>query len=118
MKNYFRIYKYRNPETQKRNRIIRCDYQKCDKIFNVSFRFEHHYRMHTGERLFGCPFETQTGCKVRFTIRRNVNSHLIVHTGTETVCPVCQKMFKNVRIMKVSYHPPDCSFRPTIRNST
>lgn len=58
----FRIFKYRNPVTNRSLKILKCDNPGCTKFFRKFHNFYDHLRIHTGERPFVCPYASVSGC--------------------------------------------------------
>ena len=52
----FRIFRYRNPETNRSLKILVCEFENCKKVFRKFHNFYDHLRTHTGERPFVCPY--------------------------------------------------------------
>lgn len=55
----FRVFKYKNPRTQRVVKILKCDHGQCHMFFRKWHNFFDHLRVHTGERPFVCP---EKGC--------------------------------------------------------
>ena len=72
----FRIYKYKNPKTQRFVKILKCEHVSCGMFFRKWHNFFDHLRVHTKERPFICCYP---GCKQAFTQKANLNKHLEVH---------------------------------------
>ncbi len=99
----FRIYRYRNPNTKRSLKILKCDFANCAKFFRKFHNFYDHLRIHTGERPYGCPYAKQFNCHLRFTQKSNLNKHIKCHLDTDTLdCEICGKQFKNTNYLKVS----------------
>lgn len=99
---HFRIFKYRNPTTNRNLKILKCDHENCQKFFRKFHNFYDHLRIHTGERPFSCPYKSKTGCKLRFTQKSNLNKHIKCHQevkGSYT-CIECSKVFKSLMYLK------------------
>jgi hypothetical protein len=101
----FRVYKYKNPRTQRNVTILKCDCFKedqspCDMHFRKWHNFFDHLRTHTKERPFKC---NEHGCNQSFTQKANLNKHLAVHLRRKRQkCPMCSKVFMSTQILKVS----------------
>lgn len=71
--------------------IIRCPYPGCDKIFNRSYNFKSHYKIHSGEKPFECNY-----CEIKFARCHDLRRHEKIHqrsTTNENKCEMCHKTF-------------------------
>jgi hypothetical protein len=60
----FKIYKYKNPKTQRFVKILKCEHTDCGMFFRKWHNFFDHLRVHTKERPFKCQYN---GCSQAFT---------------------------------------------------
>lgn len=72
----FRVFKYKNPKTNRFVKILKCDHQGCEMYFRKWHNFFDHLRVHTGEKPFICHFDD---CNQKFTQKANLNKHLEIH---------------------------------------
>lgn len=75
----FRIFKFKNPETQRYLKILKCDFPDCPMNFRKWHNFYDHLRIHTNERPYSCPYAVQKNCKLTFTQKSNLNKHVKSH---------------------------------------
>lgn len=95
----FRIFKFKNPETQRYLKILKCDYPDCPMNFRKWHNFYDHLRIHTNERPYSCPYAVQKNCKLTFTQKSNLNkhvkSHLLRNPDLKPDCEVDLSKFPN-----------------------
>ena len=61
----------------------------CSRQFSRRSRLAAHFKTHTGERPYPCPF-----CPKSFASKGNCNTHVRVHTRERPyICPLCDKRF-------------------------
>ena len=97
----FRIFKYKNPRTQRLVKLLKCDHDNCKMFFRKWHNFFDHLRVHTGERPFVCPI---SGCEQSFTQKANLNKHITIHQKKrKQQCPHCHKFFSADYIFKVPF---------------
>ncbi|CAI2376504.1 unnamed protein product [Moneuplotes crassus] len=58
----------------RRKRVIKCGYKGCDKVFDRSWNFRDHARMHLGIQPYKCPV-----CRSTFTQKGNCLRHIRTH---------------------------------------
>lgn len=111
----FRVYKYKNPKTNRFVKILKCDHVGCDMFFRKWHNFFDHLRVHTGEKPFVCHYEE---CGQSFTQKANLNKHLEIHKKKKKIqCPTCNRIFSSIYLLRVSYFfLTNWYFRFTMRN--
>lgn len=101
----FRIFKFKNPETQRYLKILKCDFPDCPMNFRKWHNFYDHLRIHTNERPYSCPYAIQKNCKLTFTQKSNLNkhikSHLLRHPDLKPDC--------DVDLSKFTYNPEEAA---------
>lgn len=69
--------------------IIRCPYPGCNKIFNRSYNFKSHYKIHSGEKPFKCNY-----CELNFARCHDLRRHEKIHQPSAHIANKCELCFK------------------------
>nr|XP_034977921.1 zinc finger protein 76 isoform X2 [Zootoca vivipara] len=76
------------------DRVYRCGYSGCSRLFTTSHHLKVHKQVHTGDRPYRCDFSS---CGKTFATGYSLKSHVRTHTGEKPYkCPedLCTKAFK------------------------
>jgi len=83
-----------NPNLKDEIRNGRTQCSICLKTFKGSRKLENHFRVHTGERPFGCKY-----CNRKFKCSDEITTHLSVHRDKVKLpfsCVICEKEFRRM----------------------
>ncbi|KAJ3219637.1 hypothetical protein HDU67_000125 [Dinochytrium kinnereticum] len=82
--------------TSRRPTLYQCPFPECAKTFTRPYNLKSHYRSHTGERPYHCPFCTHT-----FPRKHDLKRHEKLHGGGKPfTCPGCNKAFARADALK------------------
>ena len=73
------------------NEVIKCPFPGCDKIFNRSYNFKSHLKIHSGEKPFQC-----NHCELSFARCHDMRRHEKIHKKefqNLNRCDFCNKAF-------------------------
>nr|KAF6374281.1 hypothetical protein mPipKuh1_009504 [Pipistrellus kuhlii] len=69
-----------SPDTQRKRRIDRCDYEGPNKVYTRSSLLKAHRKPHIGERPYKCTWEK---CTRKFARSDGLERHFRTHTGSK-----------------------------------
>jgi len=88
-------------EVKEGQKIFKCSFPECNKVFSKECNLKDHVRSHTGEKPYKCNFPT---CNKSFTQYGNLKKHEKIHSGDKNFyCdyPGCSKKFSASYNLKV-----------------
>ena len=88
-------------EAKENQKIFKCTFPECNKVFSKDCNLKDHVRSHTGEKPYKCNFPT---CNKSFTQYGNLKKHEKIHSGDKNFyCdyPGCSKKFSASYNLKV-----------------
>eukprot|EP00092_Neocalanus_flemingeri_P020639 GFUD01022364.1.p1 GENE.GFUD01022364.1~~GFUD01022364.1.p1 ORF type:complete len:281 (-),score=56.88 GFUD01022364.1:75-917(-) len=76
-----------------------CPYKECAKQFTVGYSLRTHIRVHNGDRPYQC---STKGCEKCFKTSSDLNKHTRTHTNVRPyICKICDKSFTTANIRKI-----------------
>ncbi|XP_056604988.1 zinc finger protein 143a [Triplophysa dalaica] len=79
---------------QQGEKLFRCNYDGCGKLYTTANHLKVHERVHTGDKPYCCDIP---GCGKKFATGYGLKSHIRTHTGEKPYCcqeANCKKSFK------------------------
>ena len=75
--------------------LYKCD--KCSKSFVYSSKLRQHKRVHIAHKMFNCCYGSCSKCYCHL---QDLEQHIATHTGIEYECDLCNKKFRQKRLLK------------------